>query len=94
MDRSLIKSADLECVGLASFPLFMPVKTAIRPSATMCQALKRLYQLLTCHAGLDKEMISFSQATEVNMKNVCVIAILKKIYIFLDWINCCLVLLK
>lgn len=44
MDRSLIKSTDLRCVGAAHFPLFTPVKTATRPSATACQALKHLFE--------------------------------------------------
>lgn len=52
MDRSLIKSADLGCVGSTHFPLFTPVKTAIRPSATMCQ---HLFRVLTCHASSGEE---------------------------------------
>lgn len=43
-------------MGSAHFPLFTPVKTAIRPSATMCQALKHLFQVLACHASSEEEM--------------------------------------
>lgn len=89
--------------GSAHFPLFTPVKTAIRPSATVCQALKHLFRVLTCHTSSEEEMKYSTQVEARPLRSIlitfvfyCIFFLLffLKLFVFFSGLNLSLVLLK